>query len=151
MHTIGKQGFVFSMDLAIAFVALLLISSLMIVHLNSAKEQRLLNIERISLQRKAIFLADSIVKNRNEENGCLGSAFFDGERHRILSNEIDLGLLSKAVPIEGENFFVAGLSYSIGKSKTVLWEQSFGNCVSVDRIVLIEGKTGNVRVKVCER
>jgi len=150
MAITGEKGFAFSIDLALAFFAVLLISTLMLGHLNLAKEKQVSGLERLSLERKALFLADSIVKKRNDENPALGSALFDWEKHRVLSNHLDSGLFSKAMPLQGEDFFLAGLSCTIDGEEKVLWDLPGKNCVSIDRIVLVEGKIGSVRVKVCE-
>jgi len=126
--TIGENGFAFSLDLMIAFLALLLMLSLMLAQLDLLKGQAIESIEGIALQRKAIFLIDSMVKNRNEENPGLGSALFDAQKHRILQNELDPILL--------------------GRARAEI--ESGENCLSLDRIVLVNGKLEKAGVRVCE-
>ncbi len=47
---------------------------------------------------KAVFLADSLVKNRFPENPVLGACVFDSERQRVLEGFIDYSLLSSSSP-----------------------------------------------------
>jgi len=148
----GKQGFVFSLDLAIAFIAMLLMLSLMLSQISLATENELKPIEKIGMQRKAIFLVDAMVKNRNEEQPLLGSTVYDLERHRVLQNEIDFALLLKAKQLECQDFFVSRLSLASQENETIVFEKGQGkNCVSLDRLVNVNGKLGKVGVVVCEK
>ncbi len=152
MNTTGKKGFVFSLDLVIAFLAMLLMLSLMLLHLQTTKEQEIAAIEKLSLQEKGIFLIDSMVKNRNEKNPLLGSALFDEEKHRVLQNQIDLSMLLKGGQMQGSEFFVSSISFrAAGRQETRILAQPGKNCIALDRLVLMEGKTGKVEVTICEK
>jgi len=142
------RGFVFSLDLAIAFIAMLLMLSLMLSQLEILKNKEIENIERIELQRNAFFAIDSMTKNRDEERPLLGLALYDAEKHRVLSNEIDTVLLENAKPVLFENFFIS--SISAGKIEK-LFEKSGQKCISVDRLVFMNGKKEMLEVVVCEK
>ena len=143
-----SKGFVFSLDLAIAFIAMLLMLSLMLSQLEILKDREIENVERIELQRTAFFTIDSMTKNRDEERPLLGLALYDAEKHRVLSNEIDTSLLKNSKPVLFENFFIS--SVSVAEIEKV-FEEHGEKCISVDRIVLVNGKKEMLEVVVCEK
>jgi len=142
------RGFVFSLDLAIAFIAMLLMLFLMLSQLEILKNKEIENIERIELQRNAFFAIDSMAKNRDEERPLLGLALYDVEKHRVLSNEIDTMLLENAKPVLFKNFFIS--SVSAGKIEKV-FEKSKQKCISVNRLVFMNEKKEMLKVVVCEK
>jgi len=147
-HNRKSRGFVFSLDLAIAFIAMLLMLSLMLSQLEILKDREIENVERIELQRTAFFTIDSMTKNRDEERPLLGLALYDAEKHRVLSNEIDTSLLKNSKPVLFENFFIS--SVSVAEIEKV-FEEHGEKCISVDRIVLVNGKKEMLEVVVCEK
>lgn len=152
MSITGENGFLFSLDVVVAFLAMLLMLSLMLQHLEMAKEQQLGWTQRFALQRNAVMLIDSMVKNRDEKQPLLGSALYDEKKHRVLSNQLDLHMFPKAGQLPSELFFVSRLSLKAGsQEKTVLFQTGRKNCVSLDRIVLVSGKIGKVEAVVCEK
>jgi hypothetical protein len=150
---LAEKGFVFSADLAVAAIAMLLLLGIALLHFDSAKENALSAGERFSLQRKTLFLADSLVKNRNTGQPNLGAAAFDPAKHRVLSNELDTGLLRKA----GENaqggsgIKEISLVQFGGKEREIFYSQESlqQDCMAVDRIVIAGGKKSIVRVTAC--
>ncbi len=148
MRIIDEAGFVFSFDLAIAFLAVLLMLSLMLAHFGFEKELALNSFEEISLQRKAVFLIDSMVKNRNERQPLLGAAVLDREKGRVLSNELDLSLLGQASGFRRESFFVSSVSVA---GKNFLFEGAGENCMGLDRLVLVQGSFEKLLVVACEQ
>jgi hypothetical protein len=148
MGIIGKAGFVFSFDLAIAFIAMLLMLSLMLAHFGFGKEQALETFGEISLQRKAVFLIDSMVKNRDEKQPLLGSAVFDGKKRRVLQNGLDLELLEKAGGFRRGTFFVSQVSVS---GQRLFFEESGERCLTLDRLVLVQGSLEKLVVVACEK
>ncbi len=142
------RGFVFSLDLAIAFIAMLLMLSLMLSQLEILKNKEIENIERIELQRNAFFAIDSMTKNRDEERPLLGFVLYDVEKHRVLSNEIDTMLLENAKPVLFETFFIS--SVSVAEIKKV-FEEPGQKCISVDRFVFVNKKKEILEAVVCEK
>ena len=147
-HNRKIWGFVFSLDLAIAFIAMLLMLSLMLSQLEILKDREIENVKKIELQRTAFFTIDSMTKNRDEERPLLGLALYDAEKHRVLSNEIDTSLLKNSKPVLFENFFIS--SVSVAEIEKV-FEKQGEKCISVDRIVLVNGKKEMLEVVVCEK
>lgn len=140
------------MDLAVAVLALLMMAFLMTQHLNFEKERELQASEKTSLQRKAIFLIDAMVKNRNEENPLVGSALLDWGKKRVEQNELDPELFSKAGQLQDEKFFVGGIYLDFGnKKETIFLEKKGGECIGLDRLVSIQGKLAMIGVVVCEK
>jgi hypothetical protein len=143
----GRTGFAFSLDLTVAFVAMLLMLSLMFTQLNLVKEEQLAGLEKLSLQERAIFLIDSMVKNRNLQQPFLGSALYDPEKHRILQNQLDPEILLNAREADFGKFSVSRPSFTGNRVVSA----GARNCISLDRIVLIEGMVSKVEVTVCEK
>lgn len=153
MSTIDNRGFIFSIDLAVSFIAMLLMALLILMHASVLKEQQVESINKFDLQRNAIFLADSLVKNNDAAQPLLGSALFDPEKHRVLSNSLDSVLLSRAAQFEKENFFVNRLSFKdeFGVEQVIFEGTAGKNCLALDRLVLLNGRKGLLAVSVCEK
>jgi len=151
MSTTGEQGFVFSLDLVVAVIAMLLMLSLMVNRLDMAKDTQIEGLTKVSLERKALFLLDTIVKNNYPERPLLGSARFDQEKHRAMANDLDLEMLQMAKNPDAEKFFVSRLSVRTRTGKReILPEKGGKNCVSLDRIALVQEEIGKLEVTVCE-
>ncbi len=148
MTIIGRTGFAFSLDLMVAFIAMLLMLSLMVMQFQLTKEEQLASLERLSLQERAIFLIDSMVKNRNEQQPLLGSAVYDGKRHRILQNQLDPEMLFSAREANLGKASVSSISLS-GKT-LVFFPAEERDCIALDRIVLVNGIAGRLEAVVCE-
>jgi hypothetical protein len=153
MHTTGKAGFLFSFDLAAAFLAVLLMLFLFFAKVGFEKDALLENSREKELQRFGLFLADSMVRNRCSEAPVFGSALFDEEKRRVASNRLDLALLENIGQIEGSGFFAARVSFKAGaKEEIFLLEEALNrNCVSFDRPCVLGGKKGLVLVTACEK
>lgn len=148
MTTMGKAGFAFSLDLMVAFIAMLLMLSLMVMQFQLTKEEQLASVERLSLQERAVFLIDSIVKNRNEQQPLLGSAVYDGEKHRILQNELDPEMMFSAREANLGKVSVSSISLA---GKTLVFSPAEErDCIALDRIVLVNGIAGKLEAVVCE-
>jgi hypothetical protein len=152
MHITGEFGFVFSLDLTIAVIAMLLMLSLMLAGFESEKNAEIELVKKNELQGKAIFVIDAMAKNRNEGQPLLGSAVYDRKRHRVLVNEIDAVLLGNAKQLASEKFFVKSVSLIGGaEEKTVVFGGTGGQCVSLDRIVTANGNSAMLGVVLCEK
>jgi len=66
----------------LAFLAVLLMLSLMVSQLGLSKEKEISKFEKFEFYRTGLFLSDTIVKNRARE-ALLGSAFFDSEKGSV--------------------------------------------------------------------
>lgn len=152
MATTNRQGFVFSLDLLIAFLAVLLMLSLMVSQLELSKEKELAQIEKFAFYRTGLFLSDTLVKNRDGQNALLGSAFFDFEKQRVEQNALDWEFLEKGKGISIGKFFVSRVSLHNGNAALVKeFEKKQEPCISIDRLVFIENSLRKLEVLVCER
>lgn len=152
MNTTAK-GFIFSIDLLFAALAIFLMLFLVTASFNAKSNSTLNSIKRFSLHKNAVFLADSLVKN-NSENPLLGAALFDAEKHRVKSNELQYAALKSAGPIESDEFFVQGLSirWEHGKKEKMFFAaRNAKNCIVVERAALIENRKVVVELTICER
>lgn len=152
---ITSKGSVFSIELFFAFIVCCLIlafafrSEALLLFDNSQA------IKQAFLEEKALMLADSLVKNHSLEQPLKGSAFFDSEKHRVVSNLIDYSLLSSAGPASFGNIGVFELSLQRkGSRPEIIFSNPLpsGNCVSVKRFVVLEGsfEKALAGVVVCE-
>jgi len=139
------------MDLLCSFIAICLISLVSIQFLSSSIEAQLKQLKDFELEKNAVMLIDTMVKNRNEENPALGAAVFNGEKLRVEENNIDLELLKRLNPIVSQSVFVKKIEllFKDGARKTII-ENSLGeNCLGVERFVLVEEKKALLRCVVC--
>lgn len=153
MRTIPK-GFAFSMDVLLASLLIFVMLFLITHSFNARNAHSLGNIENFSLQKNALFLLDSMLKNRNAENALIGAALFDAEKHRVKSNEIDYEKLKSAAQIESDEFFVHDilLEWYNGMEERIFSDSGEAvNCIGVERVALVEGKKALVRLVLCEK
>jgi len=108
-------------------------------------------IKKIELQRNAILILDAMTKNRNTQNPALGAACLDEEKKRVMQNEIDPKLIEKAKPIETDSVETTRLTIKAGEEKTIFQKQGRGNCITLNRAITINGKTGTIELTTCEK
>ncbi|MFH1586419.1 MAG: hypothetical protein ABID38_01020 [Candidatus Diapherotrites archaeon] len=157
MAIIGERGLIFSLDLAVAVMVMFAIAFLILLHSASLIENNASLQNRLSLERKAIYLADSLVKNRSPENPLLGSASYNPLLKRVETNKIDYSLLKS---ISDKNFGLNGISISLleieykNREKEKIIENPLsGECISVERFVLMQKilpEKALLRLVVCD-
>jgi len=135
-------------DAVIAFFVVLLMVFLMINSLNFAvnKNQETKNL--FYLKTKAIYFADSLVKNSNQEKPEKGIAVYNKEKKRVEENVIDLNLVEK---IDEENFpeLLKEIRIEFEEKEIRIGEKK-GNCFEARRLVMMEtGEKGVVFVYAC--
>ncbi|MBU2099946.1 hypothetical protein KKB11_01810 [Candidatus Micrarchaeota archaeon] len=81
MKSITSKGF-FGTDLGIAFFVILLMFFLMVSALSNEVNKNIETKELVYLKTKALFYADSLVKNSNEKEPEKGIAFYDEEKKK---------------------------------------------------------------------
>lgn len=101
------------------------------------------------LKSKAIFFADSIIKNCNEMEPEKGIAFYNHEKKRVEENVIDLELAEK---LDEKKFpeKLKQVRIEFGEKKIAVGEKK-ADCFEAKRLVLIyqTGETGVVFVAAC--
>jgi len=148
MSTIGKKGFLFSLDLGFAFLLVLLMVFLMVYSLGREASYFREKLGEKELNSKAISLMDSLVKNSDENNAFLGSAFYDSEVKRVKSNVMDYEQLKK-MKSEKKPDFVKGIYLEFdGKKEKIFSEEGSGNCISLSRFVLVQGILEEKKAKI---
>jgi hypothetical protein len=151
--SITDEGFVFSIDLFIPTVAVLLMLFVATASFVARSDRSVSALKNLRLQKNALFLADALVKN-NAKNPLLGSAVADMEKHRVKSNELYRERLLEAKPVNSSEFVIQGLSVrkQSGEKEMILSAASHEqNCIAIDRVVLLDEKTSVVELIVCER
>lgn len=105
------------------------------------------SIKAIELENKAVFLADSIIKN-HDTNILLGIAVMDEEKHRTKSNEIE----EEKIPGLENNPMIFEVWTRKENQKNVFFSKQAGEkkCIAVERVVLIEKEKAVIGVKACE-
>ncbi|MDD5148359.1 MAG: hypothetical protein PHH08_02745 [Candidatus ainarchaeum sp.] len=149
---ITDRGFVFSFDAAIAVLVVFSMLFLVASAVAGSTNRRIENAKSLELWKNTVFASDSLVKNNYPENPALGSAAFDAEKHRVKSNEIDLESAQKITGFENKEFFVKQVKIIFQDSgeKIIFSKKSESkNCLSVERIVLVQGKIAKIGVTGC--
>ena len=148
--SITNRGIIFSMDTLVAFVIVLFILLIFVFSVNNQTNKITQNIGHFFLEEKVMLVADSLVKNYNEENNLLGACIIDVEKKRVKSNEIDSVNFSNLKPIKQDTFFVKSVSYQTNtRTNKIIVENRSGNCLVVKRFVLIDDEKGFVFVEGC--
>jgi hypothetical protein len=147
---ITNRGIIFSIDALVAFIIVLFMLLAFVVTLNNETNNLTQNIGHFFLEEKTILVADSLIKNYNEENALLGACLFDFEKRRVRSNELSSLNFNNLKKLNLNDFFVKSISYQTKtKSKKYLIESSEGICLVVRRFVLIDGEKGLIFVEGC--
>lgn len=146
---ITDKGSIYAMDIMFAFmlgtIIVFLIISVFFNGINSATE----NIKLFELKKNSFFIADSIISKRNTENPMLGSAEFNGLKHRVEENKIDSKLFDSIDSNEFREIKLVEIEFSEGRKKTVVEKELNGTCFGAERFVLFEGRKGKLRIVLC--
>lgn len=148
--SITNKGIIFSMDALVAFVIVLFMLLIFVFSVNNQTNKITQNVGHFFLEEKVMLVADSLVKNFNEENSLLGACIVDIEKKRVKSNEIASINFSNLKPFHQDDFFIKSVSYQTTTRKNkFLIENKEGECLVVKRFVLIDGEKGFVFVEGC--
>ncbi len=151
--TTTNRGFAFSLDLAFSSILIFAMLFLATFYFSAESESTLESVRGFGLQKNALFVADSIVKNRSE-NWLLGAAAFDEKKRRVMGNQLDFGRIAPGAKIESSEFFVKEVfvSFRDGGVKTVsISNADAESCISVERVVTIEHEIALLGVVACEK
>ncbi len=146
--SITNKGIINSIDSLFSFVIISIMLLLILLTFSRITEKQLEDNKRKELELYAIYLADSLVKN-SDENGLTGIAYFDKEKHRVKSNEIEEEKITGLK--NNEMIYSAWIKEKNGEEKK-FFEKGSGKkeCVSVERPVLIHNRVVLFGVKTCE-
>jgi hypothetical protein len=151
VYTSNEKGMIFSLDASIAFTILLfgilLFANTLANNVQNAKE----NIKSIELAEKAIMIADSLVKNYDENNTLLGSCIIDLDKKRVKSNELSVENIRNAKPLKIDDIFVEKIKVQTSTlNETIFLEKKESNeCYNIKRFSLINGEKGIIEVRTC--
>jgi len=147
-----QKGIIFSTDAGISFAIMLISCFLMVITIanNTSISQR--NIKNFELEEKALLIADSLVKNLDEENPLLGACIYDTDKKRVLSNSLSEELIKKAKSLELENFFVKKITIlSQQKTELILSSKESIDCITAKRFALVDKKKSIIEVQTCRQ
>lgn len=148
---ITSKGGIFSFDLLFASLAVFLILFLIIQQESFFVSAQRNSFSNLLLEEKSLLLADSLVKNHIPDSPELGSAVFDLEKKRVISNKIDSVLLSEIESKEISSFYLSGIYLKYFEKESFLFfEERNGNCASVERFVSLNGRKTLLGVVLCE-
>jgi hypothetical protein len=110
-------------------------------------DQQIRENKKIESGLYSLFLADSLVKNL-DENGLLGIASLDPEKHRVKSNELRS---EKIFSLEKNEFVFEAWAREKNGAQKIFFSKNASrkNCVSIERLVLLDGSEALFGVKVC--
>ena len=146
----AENGSIFSIDMLLAFLALLAIMHIGILNV-SAVAGDAKGLTHLELEKNAIMAADSLVKNRNPEEPLYGAAVFDSMKRRTGNNRIDPKLLAGIGEIKDAPFVIKELSAisEKGTQRYFVQNQGHGNCLAVERLVIMEDEKTLLRMVLC--
>lgn len=107
--------------------------------------------EKIFLEEKTIFVADSFVKNYDPENGLLGACVPDYEKKRVRSNEISSANFLNIKLVEIDKFFVKKISFKNRTTDTTVFstEKKGKECIVAKRFALIDSEKAVIEIMGC--
>ncbi|MBT7241009.1 MAG: hypothetical protein HN878_00805 [Candidatus Diapherotrites archaeon] len=139
------------MDALVAFIIVLSMLLIFVLTINNNGNNLTQNVGHFFLEEKVMLIADSLVKNHNEENNLLGSATIDLEKKRVKSNELNLANFNNLKSIKQDDFFIKSVSYKTNfKKEKWIIENKIGECLIVKRFALIDGVKGIIFVEGCK-
>ncbi len=146
----NKKGIAFSIDFAIASIAVLLIITLFLFSLNLLIESSETELSEFSTKKEAIFLLDSMVKNHCENSfKCL--AGFDASKKRAVENTLSARKLAGFS--KDKNFpkiKAVWIKFKNGEKQFLLKQQtSEKNCYAFNRLVLVNGRKALLELLAC--
>lgn len=104
----------------------------------------------LELEKNAVMVADSLVKNHSPSEPFLGVARKDTEKKRVQSNQLDSQLLSSFSNSNDSVVFVQKLELIFENSRQTIFEENHGtNCLSVERLVQVQNQKILVHVTIC--
>ncbi len=126
---------------------------LILLNINESVEKNKEFAEKFSMQRMGIFLIDSLIKNYDQNNPLMGSVYFNPETKRAESNVIDYSLLkrARADAVEfDEGVFIKKLyiEFKSGEKEILFKNNKNGNCLALERFVLIKKLLGEEKAKI---
>ena len=147
---ITNRGIIFSMDALVAFVIVMFMLLVFTINLGNETNNLTQNVGHFFLEEKVMMVADSLIKNYNEENSLLGACVIDLDKKRVKSNEINSLNFSNLKQLNQDEFFIKSISYKTQtRSKKYLIEDRGGECLVVKRLALINGEKGLIFVEGC--
>ncbi|MDO8627195.1 MAG: hypothetical protein Q7K42_01905 [Candidatus Diapherotrites archaeon] len=90
----NSKGIGFASDVMIAFIVIFLMFVLYLYQFNSISVQANSSYAELKVQKKAIFIADSLIKN---------NSFFDQQKHRAMVNFLDTSSLDFSSAFEDDS------------------------------------------------
>lgn len=147
----NPKGIIFSIDAPISFVIILFGILLSLFVLNEDFQENISQIRAFELEEKTLMLADTMVKNYDENNTLFGACVFDFEKKRALTNELSSENIAKARETSFGKIFSKSISYSLDGQKTtiILSNKKASECLSSKRFVLIDGVKGLIELITC--
>ena len=135
MKSITSKG-VIETDVLAASVVVLLMVFLMMSSLGSTITKNSETKELFYLKSKAVFFADVLAKNSNQENPQKGIAFYNKQKRRVEENVIDLKLVEK---INEKDFpeLLKEIRIEFEEEKIIIGKKK-GNCFEARRFILDE-------------
>jgi hypothetical protein len=150
VNTINEKGIVYTFDLLISVViVMLIIFSFSFLIFEKVNNQILLE-KNFFLEEKTIAISDALIKNNNS-NSFLGISEYDIDKKRNLTNKININNLNFE-NIYLKDYFVKEISYKLQNSSSNILhfeEKKGSDCFSIERFVLINNSKALLKVRGC--
>jgi len=151
--SINQRGIAFSLEASISILGSVLLLYLFLLHAHHLEQVQAQHQTKWQNQQTAIFLTDSLIKNRNETAPYLGSALQDPNKHRVRANELDETLLFavRESQVNSRFFFTRiQLTFFNGETQTILDQNRVEkNCAAVERVVRMRTQKALLHTVIC--
>ena len=150
----AEKGLAFAADFLTATMLLFLCTLAIYAHINGSIEKISSDYKKIKLAENGIFLMDSLVKNNDQNNPLMGSAYFNSRLKRVEQNVVDEGLLKKISEKSEQRqfagFFVKSVSFQQkGQEPQKIFETpQNGACIGIERFAILKGDFSKEKVKI---
>ena len=154
-----SKGIAFAADFLTATMLLFCCTLVIFAHINNSLEKISTDYKKMRLAENGVFLMDSLVKNNDENNPLMGSAYFNGRLKRVEQNVVDIGLLKKtggkSEQQQFNGFFVKSISFQPkGKDPQIIFEKmQHSTCIGIERFAILKDgfsqEKGKITAVVC--
>ena len=146
--TITDKGMTASLDAIFSFVIITIMLLLTVWAFSQISEKQAEYNRKKELEIYSKYIVDSLIKN-SDDNAITGIAEFDGEKHRVKSNEIEE---KKIILLKNNERIYSAWTREKNGGDKVFFKKESGEkqCIAIERIALIHNQVVLFGVKTCE-
>ncbi len=150
-HLQKQKGQIFGIDAMIAFTIMLFCVLVFATSTANQSQKTQNNLLHYELEEKTFLIADSLVKNRDENNPLLGACIIDYDKKRVLTNQLDYTLLQNAKSAEFGDIYAKQITLEQNNNTQIirLADKNSSECITAKRFAKISGEKTIIGVTIC--